>query len=75
MQVGDIVELCPEKTRWGTTLSANRKKSGVIIGAIRHAILDAFIYEVMWNDGRIHRQYLSDLIVVGKEGGAAERLE
>ena len=62
MQVGDIVELCPEKYRWVAHEPwVDRKKSGVIIGVIHHVILDASIYEVMWNDGRIFRQHPSDL--------------
>ena len=64
MQAGDIVELCPKKTRWVAHEPwVDRKKSGVIIGVIRHAILDTFIYEVMWNDGRIFRQHPSDLVL------------
>ena len=63
MQVGDIVELCPEKTRWGTTLSKKRKKSGVIIGIVHHEVLNVSVYEVMWNDSRVHRQYFSDLVL------------
>ncbi len=63
MQVGDIVELCPQKTRWGTTLSADRKTSGFIIGIVHHEILNASVSEVMWNDCRVHRQYFSDLVL------------
>ena len=61
MQVGDIVEFCPEKTRWQPLSVKARKKSGVIVGIVHHEILNASVYEVMWNDGRIHRQYCSDI--------------
>ncbi len=60
MQVGDIVEFCPEKTRWHASYKAT-KESGVIVGIVHHEILNVSVYEVMWNDGHIHRQYYSDI--------------
>ena len=61
MQVGDIVEFCPEKTRRLYASVKAHKKSGVIVGIVHHEILNASVYEVMWNDGHIHRQYSSDI--------------
>ena len=65
MQIGDVVKLCPSKTRWAPDESwVQRKKSGIVVGIVHHEILNASVYEVMWNDGRIFRQYLSDLAAI-----------
>ena len=61
MQVGDVVEICPHIKRWYDTQAWRDRESGVIVGIVHHEILNAKVYEVMWNDGRIRRQYSSDI--------------
>ncbi len=61
MRVGDAVEICPSIKRWYDTQEWKNRESGIIIGIVHHEILNAKVYEVMWNDGKIRRQYTSDL--------------
>ena len=61
MQVGDAVEISPDIKRWYDTQEWKNRESGIIIGIVHHEILNAKVYEVMWNDGKIRRQYTSDL--------------
>ena len=64
MQVGDAVEISPSIKRWYDTQEWKNRESGIIIGIVYHEILNAKVYEVMWNDGRIRRQYTSDLATI-----------
>ncbi len=61
MQVGVAVEISPDIKRWYDTKQWKNRESGIIVGIIYHEILNAKVYEVMWNDGRIRRQYSSDI--------------
>ena len=60
MEIGDSVSLNSSILRWNPDHCEN-KRSGIIVGVIHHTILNAFVYEVMWSDGSIARQYVSDL--------------
>ncbi len=64
MQVGDAVEVCPSIERWWGVQDRADRQSGIIISIVHHEILNAKVYEVMWNDGKIRRQYTSDLAVI-----------
>ena len=64
MQVGDAVEICPSVKRWWGPYDQASRESGIIVGIVYHEILNAKVYEVMWNDGRIRRQYTSDLATI-----------
>ena len=61
MQVGDAVEMSPSIKRWAAATSLSGRESGIIVGIIYHEILNAKVYEVMWDDSRIRRQYSSDI--------------
>ena len=59
MEVGDVVQLSPSILRWAPEDTV--KREGLIVGVVHHEILNASVYEVMWNDGRIRREYSSDI--------------